>query len=753
MPTSTGDKLSEHPVPAGSEPLNERESEILQLVAAGFSNQEIADKLFLALTTVKWYIRQIYYKIGVGSRTQAIAFAHNNHLLNPAIAPPAPHATLENPYKGLQAFQTSDTADFFGREALLQTLLQRLTESGNAARFLAIVGPSGSGKSSLVKAGLIPAIQHGEIPGLQPSLIVEMLPGSRPLDELKAALSRLAGASASALKEHLQREDFQLAQIAPLILPADESQLVLVIDQFEEIFTLVESEAVCRRFMELIYTAVTEEYSRVRVILTLRADFYDRPLRYRRFGELMRRCTEIVLPLALDELERAIIKPAEQVQVAFEDGLVASIMADVSHQAGTLPLLQYALTELFEQRHDHLLTHASYRQIGKVVGALAKQADAVYLALDSAGQATVHQMFLRLVTLGEGTEDTRRRVLHSELMGLAADPDLLQEILDVYTTHRLLTMDYDPISHTPTVEVAHEAVLREWERLRDWLNESRNDIRLQRQLAHAAEDWRKAQGDHSFLLRGLRLQQFEIWQAETQFALTQAERAFLQASLHSREQEHQAEQQRQAREALLERRSRRFLRGLVAVLLLATIGALTLTAVARNQQNIAQENEAEAQRQQQIAQANEAEARSLALASSAQLALNEGRTAEATTFAAAALQIDTENTLAQRVLDLIESAPVQSGIYQQNPNFSPDPDDSELSFAMISHFGPPYEFGNTVKKGMEDACTFLNATCQWFGEYDMDFDAMADYWQAALAMNPDGIGTTRVDSGHSGNGF
>jgi energy-coupling factor transporter ATP-binding protein EcfA2 len=373
-----------------------------------------------------------------------------------------------------------------------------LAEPVKNSRFLAVVGPSGSGKSSLVKAGLIPALWRGELPGSERWFIVEMLPGARPLDELEVALIRVATNRTDYLKEQLQRDKHGLQRIAQLILPEDGSDLVVVIDQFEEVFTLLEDEAARIHFLNLIHAAVSDPRGRVRIIITLRADFYDRPLHYPEFGELLRSRMETILPLSADGLERAIVRPAEQVGVTFEPGLVASIIEEVNYQPGALPLLQYALTELFEQRQGRLLTDEAYQMIGRTVGALAKRAEQTYNELTSEGQEAARQMFLRLVTLGEGVEDTRRRVARSELLGIASDSELIDEVIDTFANYRLLSLDHDPATRTPTVEVAHEALLREWERLRSWLNESRDEIKLQRKLSGMATEWRNARRDGSF---------------------------------------------------------------------------------------------------------------------------------------------------------------------------------------------------------------------------------------------------------------
>jgi serine/threonine protein kinase/WD40 repeat protein len=574
--------------------LTQREHEILQLIVDGLANKEIAQRLTLTLSTIKWHVNQIYSKLGVRSRVQAIIRARELDLLGKGSADGATLliSTADfnpiNPYKGLLAFQSADSQDFFGREKITTALVKRMGESGDYNRFLAVVGPSGSGKSSLVKAGLIPALWRGELSGSERWFVAEMLPGTHPLDELEVALIRIAANQGGNLHEHLRRDERGLVRCAGLILPNDGTELVLVIDQFEEVYTLASDEDERAHFLALLCAAVTEPRSRIRVVITLRADFYDRPLHDPQFGDLVRSRLETIMPLSAEELERAIVRPAERTGATFEPGLVTTIIGDVNYQPGALPLLQFALTELFERRQGRLLTRAAYDAIGGTTGALAKRAEEVYLGFAEREREIARQIFLRLVTLGEGVEDTRRRATRSEFKAIAGDSDVLDDILDTLAAYRLLALDTDPATRTPTVELAHEALLREWERLRTWLNEARDDIKTQRQITIMAEEWRAADHDASFLARGSRLAGFEGWRSETTLALSQVEREFLDASLTQRQRDVIAEGARQAREQSLERRSRTFLRGLVGVLLLALLISTGLTVFALDRESQAQ---------------------------------------------------------------------------------------------------------------------------------------------------------------------
>ncbi len=519
---------------------------------------------------------------GAGMTTEVATEEGNLRTVAPLITGPSTPATagatgapVRNPFKGLRAFQSADAADFFGRDALINQLISRLSADGDTSRFLAVVGPSGSGKSSVVKAGLLPKIRTGAIEGSERWFIVEMTPGARPYEELEIALLRIAVNPPTSLMEQLQADERGLLRAVSRVLPSADSTLVLVIDQFEEVFTQLENEAVRRQFLTSLLTAIQESRGNLRVIMTLRADFYDKPLLYADFGQLFRRCTEVVLPLSREELNEAITKPARIANLNLEPGLVEAITKDVGEQPGALPLLQYALTELYQRRRGNLLTLDAYHEINGAMGALARRAEQTYLELDETCQKAARQIFLRLVTLGEGTEDTRRRVRQDELMSLTTDNTAVQNVLDTYGSYRLLTFDRDPLTRVPTVEVAHEALIRSWDRLKSWLNTSRESMRLQRGLALAAEEWRRNNRDAGYLMSGTRLSQFEEWAAGTDVALSADERAYLEASLTERQRVDAAEEARKQREALIARRAQNFGR---AAVVLGVVGVLAVVA-------------------------------------------------------------------------------------------------------------------------------------------------------------------------------
>ena len=515
---------------------------------------------------------------------------------------------IRNPYKGLRPFSEADADDFRGRSALVARLVEQLGSTGPQARFLAVVGPSGSGKSSVVRAGLMPALRSGVVDGSDRWFIAEMLPGPRPMEELEAALQRIAADPSEPLLDELERSERGLTTTLDRVLPVGE--LLLLVDQLEEVFTLVEDEAHRVRFLESLVSAVTDPGSRLRVIATIRADFYDRPLAYPGLAELIRSRTEIVVPLTSEELERAIAGPAEAVGVTTELSLIAEIVGDVTDQPGALPLMQYALTETFERRQHDTLELGAYRAAGGVTGAIARRAEDLYNALNDEGRDAVRQLFLRLVSIGEGAEDTRRLVPRDELGTLEIDPEAMDGVIDVFGRHRLLSFDRDPDSRGPTVEVAHEALLREWGRLRGWIDAARADVIMRRRLAAEAEEWERSSRDPSFLLRGSRLAQFEGWGEATVVALAAGEREYLTESVRAREEELRQQHVREEHERALERRSRTRLRALVAALTVAALVATTLTVIALGQRG-------RAEREGRIATARE-----LAAASTANLSVD-----------------------------------------------------------------------------------------------------------------------------------
>jgi serine/threonine protein kinase/ABC-type glycerol-3-phosphate transport system substrate-binding protein len=505
-----------------------------------------------------------------------LAAAFRSAIAAPA-GPSPERVEIRNPYKGLRAFLEADAADFFGRETLVRRLVERMAEPSTRSRFLCVVGPSGSGKSSVVRAGLLPALRRGAVDGSDRWFVVDVMPGRHPLRELEAALLGIAVEPPPSLVEELERDELGLAHAVERVLPDPEAELLIVLDQLDEAFTLVD-DAERAQLLEIVRAAVEAPRGRLRVVATLRADLFDQPLSVRGFGELLAERTEAITPMTAAQLERSIVGPAERVGLEVEPGLAAAMVADVMDRPGALPLLQYALTELAE-REERALTLDAYRSIGGVSGALARRAEALFQPLNQTARVACRQLFLRLVALADGTEGTRRRVRRSELMSLA-DVRSMDGVIETFGRHRLLTFDRDPDSREPTVEIAHEALIGEWDRLRDWVEASRDDLRLHARIAAATEDWMRDGRSPDDLLTGSKLAQAEEAAGGDSIALTQTERAYIDAAVAQREAEREAERIRHERELRLERRSVRRLRSLVAVLAVASLVAAGLTTVA-----------------------------------------------------------------------------------------------------------------------------------------------------------------------------
>lgn len=449
-------------------------------------------------------------------------------------------AVSRNPYKGLRAFDESDAADFHGRDELVATLLAAVADH----RLVAVVGPSGSGKSSVIQAGLLPRLEIDRAPGSTPSPRIVMTPGDDPLGALADRLGAIAQAPVD-VGAVLEEEGIN--GMADRVLPDGDGELLVVIDQFEELYTLVDGQQRREKFVGLIVDAVEAEDSRVRVMVTLRADFYDRPLQEPRLGRLVRDGLVTVLRPDLDELIEMIATPAQAVGLRWEPGLPHRIARDVLDQPGGLPLLQYALTELVERRGGDLLTAHDYSQIGGAAGALATRADVVFDRLTPTQQTAARQVLLRLVQVDEESDDTRRRVRRKELESLGIDASDLDAILGSFVAERLLLADRDPVTRGPTVEVAHEALLRQWPRLTAWVEDQREALILGRRFRSAMSEWETAGQDDGYLLTGPRLAPFLEWAEST--PLSGDERRFFDAS-RRRDAEEREERERRRRTQL-----------------------------------------------------------------------------------------------------------------------------------------------------------------------------------------------------------
>ncbi len=451
---------------------------------------------------------------------------------------------IRNPYKGLEPFLEADAANFYGRSKDVTTLLSRLqlTQSAQTPRCIALVGASGSGKSSLVRAGLIPALRRNELAGSADWFIATLTPGSQPLTALEQALLSV-GVKEAPLASDLQQNPDGLVQAVEHVLPTD-ATLLLFIDQFEELFTLVQDEADRAHFLDLIQHAVTTKSASIYVVLTLRADFYDRPLAYPFFAELLRRTTEVVLPLSITQLEAVIERPAQRIGLQLEANMAKLIAADVKQQPNALPLLQYTLAQLYDMRQLNLLTFEAYQMLGGVVGSLARSAEELYDTLTEPQRAVAKPLFLRLIALNDSARPTRQRASYADLLSAFAGEDSTEAraVIDLFSKRRLLTFDRDPQTRQPTVEIAHEALITHWSQLQAWVQESLEIIAIQQRLATAVQEWQAAGEDRSYLASGGPLVEFERLLTALNLNQTEAETDYLRRSIQQRAQQQRLRQ-------------------------------------------------------------------------------------------------------------------------------------------------------------------------------------------------------------------
>ncbi|MGI5192942.1 XRE family transcriptional regulator [Streptomyces sp. CA-288835] len=495
------------------------------------------------------------------------------------------------PYAGLRSFREQDAEWFFGRERLVEELAERLERQ----RFVVVIGASGSGKSSLLRAGLVPLLRPV-------ATTVVLTPGPRPLEECAVRLGALAGVTPGGLYEELREDPANLGRVVrQAIARSGADELVLVVDQFEETFTLCPDDTERNRFIAALVTAASAETGRCRVALGVRADFYAHCTHHAPLVEAMRDAQVPVGPMSLDELRRAVVKPAQQAGLTVEGALLASLTAQAHGQAGVLPLLSHALLQTWRRRRGNALTLAAFDAAGGLEGGLARTAEDFHQRLDPEQRKLAQGVFMRLTALGEGTEDTRRPARLEELDGLAgADGGDVGAVLDRAAAARLLTVDRE------RVELAHEALIRCWPRLHGWLTEDREAVRALRQLTEAAQAWEALGRDPGALYRGTRL---DLATTLERASLSAREREFLDASLAAR-----------AVERAAVRRRARFRHGALALLTVLLVLAST-TAVfavraqrAADRQRDAASSQRAAERAAALRAANPALAAQLSLA-------------------------------------------------------------------------------------------------------------------------------------------
>jgi WD40 repeat protein/transcriptional regulator with XRE-family HTH domain len=421
------------------------------------------------------------------------------------------------PYKGLLSFEESDSDLFFGRESLTQHLVGRVEEftENPTSHFLTIVGASGSGKSSLVRAGLAVELKHRDWH------IIMITPGADPAKSLEMSLGD---------------------QAAP-------TRVLLIVDQFEETFTLCHNESERVLFIEKLLNLARETKGKYFIVIALRADFYSHCAQYPLLRQSVAAEQEYIGQMTRDELRRAIEEPARCGGWEFEPGLVDLLLNDIGAQGtgepepGALPLLSHALLATWERRRGRTLTFEGYHASGGIRGAIAETAENVFNdQLNQSQQELARDVFLRLTELGEGTEDTRRRAALNELVRGPAEATQLRLVLNTLAEARLITLNED------SAEVAHEALIREWQRLHEWLTQDREGLLLHRHLTESAHEWERRGNDPSELYRGARLAQAREWAAGNAERLNILEQSFLNVSVEQEEYEALAREEQRQRE-------------------------------------------------------------------------------------------------------------------------------------------------------------------------------------------------------------
>ncbi|WP_238360926.1 NACHT and WD repeat domain-containing protein [Iningainema tapete] len=443
------------------------------------------------------------------------------------------------PYQGLAAFREANAEYFFGREKATSQLVSAV----NSKRLVAVVGASGSGKSSVVFAGLIPQLRRDTVNNW---LILSFRPLKNPFESLAKALAAafnlkdddrylLEGKLELQLRQDTSTLQTTIERIQTLS-PDSQCRLLLVGDQFEEIYTLCADASERKIFLDGLLQAV-KNASLFTLVLTLRADFFSKALDdYEPFGKALQNYQpELLVRMSREELERAIVLPATRLGFQLEFGLSNTIINDIQDGDGRLPMLEFTLTQLWKQQHSGWLTHHAYEKIEGVEKALANYAEAVYAQLSEEQREKAQRVFIQLVHPGEGTEDTRKLATRDEV---GDNWDLVTHLAD----ERLVVTNRNELTNEETVEVVHEALIRHWGRLRGWMQENRKFRVWQEGLKVALQQWEESKKDDGALLRGAPLAVAEDWLKQRGGEVRQAQRWFIEKGVRLRERERKQKQ-------------------------------------------------------------------------------------------------------------------------------------------------------------------------------------------------------------------
>ncbi|MFJ8310787.1 MULTISPECIES: hypothetical protein [unclassified Streptomyces] len=449
------------------------------------------------------------------------------------------------PYRGLASYRQQDARWFFGRERSTDALVAQLRAVEETGGLVMLVGASGAGKSSLLNAGLVPTLQNGALgeESGRTRAVLQLVPGADPLLELTGRIPELAPVVSATAEPGTPRFGHAVREAVSAWARRETSSpapAVVIVDQFEETFSLCSDEASRRTFIQVLHAACTpadpREPAPVLVVLGIRADFYEQCLAHPELADALQHRHMVLGPLTTAELREAVTGPAKAVGMELEPGLAELIVREVSadgpggtHSAGALPLLSHALLATWQRRKAGRLTLAGYRAAGGIQGAVAATAERAWSSLDPAARTAARLLLLRLVRLGEDTQATRRRGTRRQLAEESTDSDKTEESLEALVRARLVTLDAE------TVEITHEALLHAWPRLRDWIDEDRTGNLLRQRLEEDGRAWEGSNRDTSLLYRGSRLEQAHTWaQSAGDTFLTRVAVEFLAASVKLR---------------------------------------------------------------------------------------------------------------------------------------------------------------------------------------------------------------------------
>ena len=466
-------------------------------------------------------------------------YYRENTTLVPTESTDAESENLLCPYRGLFHFGPDDAEFFFGREVFVEELFAA-TQTRN---FIPVLGASGSGKSSVVLAGLVPKLQKEGY-----WKFTHFRPGSEPFQALAESLVPLYEPDkndteqmfqARKLAEYFANGSVPLRDVFSKIKRNYPNHRVLLIaDQFEELYTLCADREVRHSFLDTLLDCFKSDPNNNTVLVgTMRADFLGNVLSYRPLADVLQNADIKLAPMNCEELSQVIEKPAGKLGVTFQDGLVERILNDVEDEPGNLPLLEFALTQLWKRRTGKQLTHAAYEEIGEVKGALARHADENYSKLSATQKEEVRRIFIQLVRPGEGTEDTRRLATKAELG--EARWELVKQLAD----NRLVVTSQNS-ANQETVEVVHEALIRNWGEFRQWMDADRSFRAWQDRLRSVMYQWEQTQRDEGALLRGAALVEGEEKLKQRREDISAGEQEFIQASVALRDREQKQRERR-----------------------------------------------------------------------------------------------------------------------------------------------------------------------------------------------------------------